>query len=48
MNRNKLVALLATIALILFAVGCGGESSNANNSNAGNSNMGRSNMNATK
>jgi hypothetical protein len=43
MNRNKLAALVATIALTLFAIGCGGDS--ANNSNAGNAN--RSNANAT-
>jgi hypothetical protein len=42
MNRTKLAALVAAIALTLFAVGCGGDS---NNANAGNAN--RSNMNAT-
>lgn len=42
MNRTKLAALIAAIALTLFAVGCGGDSSNANSGNAN-----RSNMNAT-
>lgn len=34
MNRNKLAALIATIALALFAVGCGDTSNNANTTNA--------------
>ena len=50
MNRLKLGALLATIALTLFAIGCGGDSSNTNanaNSNAAKSNM-NSNMTMNK
>lgn len=35
MNRTKLAALLAAIALTLFAVGCGGDSA-SNNANTGN------------
>lgn len=43
MNRTKLAALLAAIALTLFAAGCGGDT--ANNANSGNAT--RSNTNAT-
>jgi hypothetical protein len=43
MNRTKFAALLAAIALTLFAVGCGGGDS-ANNANSGNAT--RSNTNA--
>ncbi|MDX6694176.1 MAG: hypothetical protein QOF02_1779 [Blastocatellia bacterium] len=43
MNRTKLAALLAAVALTLFAVGCGGDSTN--NANTGNAT--RSNTNAT-
>ena len=46
MNRTKLAALLAAIALTLFAIGCGGDS--ANNANAGNANAAKSNTNANK
>lgn len=46
MNRNKLAALLAAIALTLFAVGCGGDSSNTSNANTGN--KAATNMNANK
>ena len=46
MNRNKLAALIATIALTLFAVGCGGETSN--NGNANTANRTGTNANANK
>lgn len=34
MNRNKLAALIAAIALTLLSVGCGDTSNNANTTNA--------------
>jgi hypothetical protein len=40
MNRTKLAALLAAIALTIFAAGCGGDSNNANSGNASNMNRG--------
>lgn len=36
MNRNKLAALLAAIALTIFAAGCGGGNANTSNANTGN------------
>jgi hypothetical protein len=44
MKRTKLAALLAAIALTLFAIGCGG----SDNANTGNSNAAKSNTNANK
>ena len=47
MNRNKLAALMAAIALTLFAVGCG-DSSNTGNANTTNANRTGTNANANK
>ncbi|HEY0408420.1 MAG TPA: hypothetical protein VGC89_21985 [Pyrinomonadaceae bacterium] len=45
MNRTKLAALLAAVALTLFAAGCGGDSNNANTGNANRSNTNATNVN---
>lgn len=44
MNRNKLAALLAALALTLFAIGCV-DKSNANNTNSGNRTVTNANAN---